>query len=137
MGLNACVLRDSFALVVSREEFLTMRIYACLFERHPSVKPIFARNSPMHRRRVMQETMVAILEHLEDPSWLTRALPEMGRRNIDHGFTPIVYDWVGECFLLTLREIAGKDWSHEMESAWVEACDDIVRLMRSAEKTAA
>lgn len=129
MSLNKELLRSSFELVAEREAMITPRFYEILFERYPQAKPMFGRNQPRTQQRMLQEALVAVIEHLDDAEWLGTTLGGLGRRHDDYGVTPDMYDWVGDALLSTLAEIAGDDWSPELEKAWADAYGAIRALM--------
>ena len=129
MGLNADLLHSSFALVVDREPELTARFYERLFERHPEARPLFHRNEPRQQQKMLQEALVAVLDHLDDAPWLTDTLGAMGAKHVEYGVTEPMYDWVGECLLATLEEVAEDDWTPEMAGAWGDAYGAIRDLM--------
>lgn len=127
--LDAELLHDSFALVAEREPQLTGRFYEILFERYPQARPLFQRNAPEQQQKMLQEALVAVLDHLEDAPWLTSTLGALGAKHAEYGVTEQMYDWVGECLLATLEEIAAEDWSKEMASEWGDAYGAIQEMM--------
>lgn len=129
MALNPELLRSSLALVVEREPVITRRFYEVLFERFPQVQPLFGRNASHLQQRMLQEAIVAVVDHLEDADWLARTLDTMGRTHVDYGVTAEMYPWVGESLLATLAELAGDAWTPEVEAAWSEAYEAISGLM--------
>ena len=130
MSLNVAALRSSFDLVVEREPVITPRFYEILFERYPSVRPLFSRNAQEKQQEMLQSALVSALEHLEEPAWLESQLGALGAKHVDYGVTDEMYDWVGECLLATLAEIAGDAWTDEVRTAWVEAYGAIAGLMK-------
>lgn len=129
MGLNAELLNNSFALVVDREPELTARFYEILFERHPEARSLFHRNEPKQQQQMLQDALVAVLDHLDDAPWLADTLGALGAKHVEYGVTEPMYDWVGESLVATLEEVAGDDWSKEMAEAWGEAYGAIQGLM--------
>jgi hemoglobin-like flavoprotein len=136
MALNVDRLRNSFALVVEREPQLTRRFYEILFERHPGARVLFRRNPQKRQEKMLRDALVAVMEHLEDAPWLARELGSLGRKHVEYGVTPEMYDWVGDALLATLREVASDDWSPQLESAWSEAYAAIASLMQAGAVTA-
>lgn len=132
MPLNAPLLRSSFNLVVERQPKLVHRFYEILFERYPQAKPLFGRNAPAKQEEMLTGALVAAMDHLEDAPWLTNTLGELGRKHDDYGVTREMYDWVGASLLATLAEVAGKDWTPQLEGAWTDAYGAIVGLMQPA-----
>lgn len=127
--LNGDLLRSSLELVVERQPEITPRFYDILFARYPQVQPLFARNSGDRQAKMLQEAIVAVVDHVDDASWLTSTLVGMGRQHVDYGVTPEMYGWVGESLLATLAEIAGSDWTPAVERAWSDAFGAIRDLM--------
>jgi hemoglobin-like flavoprotein len=130
MSLQVKLLRDSFELVVERQPQITPRFYQILFERFPQVQPLFGRNAGTKQSAMLQEALVAVIEHIEDAGWLTETLAAMGRKHLDYGVTAEMYPWVGESLLATLAEIAGDAWTPALEAAWGEAYAAIASLMQ-------
>lgn len=129
MGLNVTALRESFDLVIEREPELTKRFYEILFERYPQVKPLFDETKQAEQQKMLAGALVAVLDHLEDPPWLEQHLAGLGARHVVYGVTPRMYDFVGECLVATLMEVAGDDWLPAYGTAWAEAYSAIRNLM--------
>lgn len=129
MGLNAEVLRGSLAVVVEREPQITKRFYEILFERYPQARPLFSRNAPERQQKMLQDAIVAVVDHVEDAAWLKQTLTALGKKHVDYGVTREMYGWVGASLLATLAEIAGSAWTKEVEVAWTEAYGAITGLM--------
>ena len=121
MGLDVELLRSSFALVTDRQPQLTLRFYEHLFEAHPELQPLFKSRTRDAQAQMLQEALVAVLDHLEDAPWLTDTLGSLGARHQGYGVTPPMYDYVGEALLKTLAEAAGEDWSDALHQSWSDA----------------
>ena len=130
MGLNVPLLRSSFDLVVERQPLLTPRFYEILFERHPQARSLFKSRPAEVQAAMLQEALVAVLDHIEDASWLTDTLHGMGAKHVAYGVTDEMYDWVGGSLLATLGEVAGDDWSDELRHEWAAAYGAIAGLMK-------
>src|SRR3954466_13670377 len=120
MALNVDLLRSSFELVLQRNPDLTERFYEILFLRYPQVQPLFSRNGRTQQAKMLASALGAVIDHLEDASWLTEQLGALGTRHLDYGVTREMYDWVGDALLRTLAEVAADDWTAELEAAWTE-----------------
>ncbi|MFW5876815.1 MAG: globin domain-containing protein [Myxococcota bacterium] len=131
MALQVELLRSSFDLVTQREPELVHRFYDILFTRYPSVRPMFSRRSRDKQEQMLQEALVAVLDHLEDAPWLESNLAALGAKHVDYGVTSEMYDWVGECLLAALAEAAGPDWNDALREAWTEAYQAIARMMQA------
>lgn len=131
MSLQVELLRSSFDLVTEREPQLTRRFYDILFARYPSVRSMFSRRSRDKQEQMLQEALVAVLDHLEDAPWLQANLAALGAKHVDYGVTAEMYDWVGDALLATLAEVAGPDWNDQLRDAWAEAYRAIATLMQA------
>jgi len=128
------ILRTSFKMVDNREPDFAARFYGILFSRYPQVRPLFGSNSPQKQQTMLYQAMVAILDHLEDAFWLEEALKKYGAKHAEYGVTEEMYDWFGECFLETLAQIEGSDWTLPLSAAWTKAYRAISGLMKAGAK---
>lgn len=135
--LDVALLRGSFEMLAARESQITRRFYEIFFERYPQVRPMFSRKTPEKQQQMLAEALVAVLDHLEDASWLEENLKAMGRTHGDYEVTPEMYGWVGECLLATFAEVAGEDWNAELEGAWTAAYGAVSSLMIAGATAAA
>ena len=130
MGLNVPLLRSSFDLVIERQPQLTSRFYEILFDRHPQARPLFHSRPIEAQAKMLQKALVAVLDHIEEASWLSETLRGMGAKHLDYGVTEEMYDWVGASLLATLAEVAGDDWTDELHGQWAAAYGAISGLMK-------
>jgi hemoglobin-like flavoprotein len=130
MSLNVSLLRSSFELVVERQPQLTPRFYEILFSRYPQVQPLFGRNAGAQQAEMLQSALVAVMDHLEDASWLANTLEAMGKKHVDYGVTDEMYEFVGDSLLSTIAEVAGSEWTPELAASWTEAYGAIAALMK-------
>ena len=137
MSLNVHLLRSSFALVVERQPRLTSRFYEILFARHPEARPLFGSGSTEKQAAMLQEALVAVMDHLEDASWLEQTLAGLGSKHAEYGVTDEMYGWVGGSLLATLAEVAGEDWNDELQGQWAAAYGAISGLMKEGARNAA
>jgi hemoglobin-like flavoprotein len=131
MALDVGALRNSFGMVIERQPELTKVFYQELFVRHPEARPLFSRKPMEAQERMLAETLVAALDHLEDPAWLSERLAELGSRHAEYGVTVEMYGWVAEALLTTLEDVAGEDWTPSYEEAWRNALMAIAELMQA------
>lgn len=129
MGLNPTILRESFDLILERQPEFTPRFYELLFSRYPQAQELFGRRPSEVQQKMLQEALVAVLDHLEDASWLRETLMGMGDKHIEYGVEDHMYPWVGDCLLTTLSEIADEAWTEEVEAQWKLAYDAIAGMM--------
>ena len=129
MALNAEVLNESLQLVLERRPDFAPLFYEKLFSRYPESRPLFSDTNFDEQQKMLQEAIISVVDNANDAGWLKDNLTAMGRRHVHYGVTEEMYPWVGECLLATLAEIAGDDWSDEIENAWKDAYNAIVGIM--------
>ena len=129
MALDVDALRGSFGVVIERQPDLTRVFYEELFERHPEARALFTRRPMAVQEQMLAETLVAALDHLEEPVWLTEKLGDLGAKHAEYGVTREMYGWVAESLLATLEREAGDAWTPAYETAWRDALSAIAALM--------
>jgi len=130
--MDAELLETSLALVDTPDDGLTKRFYAILFERYPAVRPMFPDETVQDTARqakMLRSAIISVVDHLDDPVWLTETLGELGARHAGWGVLPEMYDAVTECMVAAMAELGGADWTPYMTDAWVEALDAVSGLM--------
>ena len=130
--MDAELLETSLALVDTPDDGLTKRFYAILFERYPAVRPMFPEE--MHRdsarqAKMLRSAIISVVDHLDDPVWLTETLGDLGARHASWGVLAEMYDAVTECMVAAMAEIGGDGWTPYMTDAWVEALNAVAGLM--------
>jgi hemoglobin-like flavoprotein len=129
MTLQIELLRTSFETVAARQPAITPRFYEILFARYPQSQALFGRNSTQAQQEMLQQSLVAVIEHLDDAPWLSSTLRALGAKHVDYGVTPDMFDWVGDALLATLAEILDEQWSDDVALAWQQAYGAIAGLM--------
>jgi methyl-accepting chemotaxis protein len=129
MGLNVEVLEQSFNLVAPKGEALVARFYERLFQKYPSVKPLFKNASMKDQKKKLLASLVLVIQNLRRPDKLAAALRGLGARHVPYGAQPAHYDAVGENLLAVLGEFAGKAWTPAVKHAWTEAYSAIKTTM--------
>jgi hemoglobin-like flavoprotein len=126
--MDAELLETSLALVDTPDDGLTVRFYELLFERHPAVRPLFS-DDLGRQAKMLRSAIVSVVDHLDDPIWLTETLGELGARHATWGVVAPMYPAVTECMVAAMAEIGGDAWTPQMNDSWVEALDAVSGLM--------
>jgi hemoglobin-like flavoprotein len=130
MTLDATILRTSFDLVIDRRPDLTVRFYEILFERNPSLAPMFRRDRGA-QSKMLAGAIAAVLDHLEDAPWLEATLGQLGAKHVEYGVTHAMYEQVGAALLETLAEVAAEAWTLEVATQWALAYGAIASMMQA------
>lgn len=131
MALDVTLLRQSFEFVVAQAPDLTHRFYDQLFARHPETRALFSRHTRDRQEKMLNDALVAVMDHLDDAPWLAEHLRALGAKHREYGVTDDMYRFVGEALLATLAGASGDAWTAAHESAWAEAYDTIASVMKS------
>ncbi|MFW0786330.1 globin domain-containing protein [Gordonia sp. CPCC 206044] len=126
--VNKELLYQGLELSADDDNGLTTSFYGRLFADHPEVRPLFGPDI-RSQATMLQEAIIAVLEHLDDPGWLTSHLGTLGARHADYGVTPQMYGWVASTLVATMTERGGDQWTAEMTEAWEEALGAVAQLM--------
>jgi hemoglobin-like flavoprotein len=136
MSFDQSLLRDNFELVLQRDQAFPRRFYEILFERWPQARSLFIRNSEGAQNAMLAQTLMAVLDHLEDDAWLDGKLVPLGMQHAQYGVTPQMYDWVGEALISAVAEVSAEDWTAAHQAAWKAAYGKISQIMCRVDATA-
>jgi len=126
--MDAELLETSLALVDTPDSGLTDRFYAILFERHPSLRPMFGADAA-RQATMLRSAVISVVDHLDDPVWLAETLGDLGARHARWGVVPGTYRAVAGCMVAAMAEIGGARWTPQMSDAWLEALDAVAGLL--------
>ena len=125
---NAQLLQSNLELVVSRDPDLMQIFYSTLFERYPSVKPLFGRNSREEQAKMLTEAVAMLVSNVDDPEFVRTTMLAVGRKHVDYGVEDHMYAWVGECLVATLAQVSADAWTDELETAWTATLNAIADI---------
>jgi hemoglobin-like flavoprotein len=111
-------LLESVGWAAEREAVVTLRFYEILFARYPQVQPLFSRNARQAQAQMLQDAVVAAIDHLEDGEWLVNTIGAVGAKHVEYGVTDEMYPMVGEALVATMSEHCGARWTPAHEGAW-------------------
>src|SRR5262245_56441133 len=63
-------------------DVVVRHFYEALFSQHPTAMPLFVRD-PDVRVTMFKDTLVAIVDHLDDAPWLELTLKDLGRKHVE------------------------------------------------------
>lgn len=129
MSLNIELLEQSFSEVSSQGNELVERFYRHLFADFPQVRPLFQNVEIGQQQKKLLASIKLVVENLRRPKILVPALEELGARHVTYGAEEAHYPAVGQTLLKSLSEVAGDDWTDELQKAWAEALDTISQIM--------
>jgi len=101
-GIDAETLEASFAIIASEGERLVERFYEVLFERHPTVQPLFANSDMKLQRSNLLAALKLVVASLRDEDTLVPALQAMVRRYEKYGADPDHYVAIASVLLFVM-----------------------------------
>lgn len=133
MSLDLEVLATSFERVQKESggtRAFGLRFYERLFEKYPSVKPLF--NTPAEEQhKKLVASLKVILKLASQPEQFVPYLRAMAVRHIDYGTKAEHYPAVKENLLAVLQEHLSKEgkWTEAMQQNWSAALDAVNAVM--------
>lgn len=129
---DTLLLRETLELTLARDDSFPKQFYARLFAAHPEVQSLFHRSSSGALNKMFAQKLTALIDNLDDPTWLGRELPNLARSHATYGVSAEMYPWVGDALVATLREACGEAWSDDAERAWTTAYAAVMRAIIAA-----
>ncbi|WP_461482154.1 methyl-accepting chemotaxis protein [Porticoccus sp.] len=126
------MLKESFALLAPRLDELVANFYGLLFERYPTVKPLFRNVTPQDQRKKLVSALQLVVNNLEKPESLINILTELGKRHQVYGALEPHYAVFSETLTDAMGEMAGGQWTSAYATAWRDALALINNIMLSA-----
>ena len=108
------------------------RFYETLFAGEPALKALFL-GDPARLRRKFDDTMSAIVEHLDEPGKVSAYVHALGKSHVGYGVMPRHYALVEEALVAALGEQTDIRFDAATEAAWREAYRALASGMLDAE----
>ena len=125
------IVRHSFAQLQPVATQAAALFYDKLFERDPTVSPLFKGDMSAQGAKLM--TMIgAAVALLERPAQLNAALAELGARHAGYGVRDEHYASVGGALLDTLAAALGDAFTPEVRAAWAAMYAHVAQTMKAA-----
>jgi hemoglobin-like flavoprotein len=134
MSMNVELLEKSFAKVRPNATQFAADFYENLFAASPAVRPLFASADMAAQRKKLMDSLVLVIENIENGDVLAKALRNLGARHGTFGVQAAHYPLVGGVLLKTLGAHLGPAWTPEVQQAWRNAYDAITALMLQGTK---
>lgn len=112
---------------------LGLSFYARLFEKYPSVRPLFT-TPPEQQHKKLMASIGSIVAAVENPQILVPFLHAMGIRHLKYKTENAHYTAVGENLIAVLGNHLSKEgeWTDEMKKTWQEALQFVSQVMTEA-----
>ena len=126
---TAKLIETSFLKIREKQASFGPLFYKKLFETSPQLKPMF-RNTDMEQQgKKLYGSLVLLVENIRDAAFLEEILTDLGEKHVGYGVIASHYPMVGKALIATLKETAGKEWSPQVEKAWLDTYTAVVDMM--------
>jgi hemoglobin-like flavoprotein len=129
MTLNIELLEQSFAAIAPQGDELVDAFYRNLFDDFPQVVPLFEHVEISEQKKKLLASLKLVVANLRHTSTVVSALEDLGARHVDYGAKEEHYPAVGATLLKSLSEVAGDEWTRELQDAWADAYENISKTM--------
>lgn len=125
------LVQSSFEKVVPISDKAAEIFYSKLFEKDPSLKPMFKGDMKEQGAKLMSMIGTAV-NGLNNLDAIVPAVQNLGKTHVAYGVQDKHYDTVGAALLETLEAGLGDDFTPEVKNAWTEVYTILATTMKDA-----
>lgn len=129
------LVRTTFGSLAPRAAEVASTFYARLFQRAPSLRPLFRGDLQAQGSKLMQALVLAV-GSLEELDAIRPQLAELGRRHDAYGVRAEDYATVAGALMETLEAELRAAFTSEVRAAWGAAYDALAQAMQQRESVA-
>ncbi|MDH5632752.1 MAG: globin domain-containing protein [Gammaproteobacteria bacterium] len=131
LGIDARTIRDSFALLADRADELVDRFYEKLLAKQ-DVAALFVNTDMDEQKNKLAGAIGFVVKNLDNTEVLVAELNNMGVRHKHYGAEARHYGVVTDTLISVMANMAGKNWTSNIESAWRDLLNVASTVMLSA-----
>lgn len=124
-------LQSSINLLLEDEDKFGSIFYDKVFRKAPQVQKLFKTNM-VEQGRLLAHMLNGIVYALARPEYLKMGLRKLGESHLTYGVKAEYYPVVKEAILETIPEVIGDYYTTETGTAWSQAMDFVIDIMKSA-----
>lgn len=121
MSLNVDLIRASFEQAKPLGEKIPQKFYELLHANYPDSKGLFHNTDLEKQGTLLLDSLVFIVDNLENTDVLVDYLKQMGSRHVAYGAKEEHYGWVGDSLLKTFAFFFKEAWTDELNAEWAKA----------------
>ncbi|HET7063409.1 MAG TPA: globin domain-containing protein [Rudaea sp.] len=121
-------IRHGFSAVAANADRFTADFYERLFERAPTLRPLFPEDLSSQRDK-LKHMLVMLVASLDCPVALRPALAALGDRHRSYGVVKVDFIAVGQALIDTLDVHLGEQFGPTDRNAWTALYSRIVAIM--------
>jgi hemoglobin-like flavoprotein len=123
------LISSSFAKIYFTRDESAKLFYDRLFTIAPETRSLFKTDMESQGRKLM-DTLALAVATMRQPKSLEPLLVDTAKRHVGYGATAAHYESVGAALLWMLEQQLGKDYTPEVEAAWVELYGTVADTMQ-------
>ncbi len=135
-SLDADLIQSSYSIVKAQADEFTESFYQILFDKYPSVRPLFSNTDMKKQKKKLIESLDLVLVNVHNPQAFRSILIDLGQRHVKYGAVLTDYPLVGDALLQALEKHLGQDWTPDLKHAWSLAYQNIANTMAEGAKSA-
>jgi hemoglobin-like flavoprotein len=124
-------LQESFRALLDAHPSLADHFYARLFQGHPELRSMFPRDMANQKKKLL-DTLNLIVENLQAPLTVRARLEKLGESHVAYGARPEHYPIVLSALVGAIAEMAGPNWTADLEDDWTSAISMVAAIMIEA-----
>lgn len=113
-------LERSYRRAAAHGDRLLDQLFDHLLKRAPGLRRIFSGDSAGHKRH-LGGVLAEVISNLQSPETAQAHLTELGRHYARLGLTPAELPLIGDSLLAALADVAGVEWTAELQAEWTSA----------------
>lgn len=129
MGSQEEALIKCIDLLAEHGENFSDLFYSNLFKRHAEFAALFIDADMVNQRSMLISALTFALESLENSEALSRRMTLLGELHRRAKVKPEHFGPFVSCLRDTAKQLAGEEWTDEMDRAWVDAMTKISEMM--------
>lgn len=129
MSFDPEIIRKSFEKAKPIAGDVATKFYENLLEDNPELKPMFSHVNFDTQKTALINSLVFIVENIENTDKLVPYLEKMGARHVGYGTKEEHYPMVGGALIKTFAHFFGADWTQDLEDNWKSAYGVITECM--------
>ena len=121
MSIQIELLEQTFNYIKPYRNQFISSFYETLCQTSPRIKSLFADLEPETAKNQLWDSLVIVMENLDQPETLNNFLQGLGARLSTYGVFPKDYPRVRDAFFATCKQFLGSEWTTEVKQAWLDA----------------
>jgi hemoglobin-like flavoprotein len=133
--LDVSLIQSTYSIVKPQGDEFAESFYQILFDKYPSVKPLFLATDMKKQKDKLMESLDLVLVNVHNIKAFNSILKDLGKRHVKYGAVLTDYPLVGDALLQALEKHLGEAWNPNVKHAWTLAYQSIADTMAEGAKS--